>query len=66
MSVKEGLKAFNWVTDRVDQVSAWLKKKVRSGKVESIDRAIDNRDVKSINRIVQSIEKTRDKRTNAS
>lgn len=65
-TVGEGLKAFNWATERIDMALKWLKKKGRENEIKSIDKAIANNDAKSVERIVRRIEKERYKRTSAS
>ena len=62
----EGLKSFNWITDRIDQASAWIKKAVRRGKVNEIDSAVDSRNSVDVDRLVRDIQKRRKDRTNAS
>lgn len=49
MGLKEGLKAFNWVTDRIDQASKWIKGKIRRTDVQKMDNAIDSGDSTTVN-----------------
>ncbi len=49
----------------VKQFSSWLKKHNRRTTNEKIDKSIDNHDAKSVNNIVQSIEKKRETRINS-
>lgn len=61
----EGLRAFNWATERIEMACKWLKKNGRENEIERIDKAIANNDAKSIERIVRKIEEERYKRTSA-
>jgi len=41
----EGLKSFNWITDRIEQVSKWIKGNKRRKDVQKMDDALsDNND----------------------
>ena len=62
----DGLSITAWVTKRIDQVSDWIKGRVRSGQVKNIDDAVTNHDDGRVNDIVQNISKKREDRTNAS
>lgn len=62
MSFGEGIKAFNWVTDRIDQISKFFTKKGRENEINKINDAVDTGDNKSIGNIVSGIKVNRDKR----
>ena len=55
--ISEGLRAFNWITDRIDQASKFLKKKGRINEVNKIESAVDGGDDKSVNSVLRHIVK---------
>lgn len=64
-TIGDGLGLARWITQRVDQVSAWVKKGVRSATVKKIDRSVNAHDGSAVDSIVRGIEKRRKERTNA-
>lgn len=52
----EGLKAFNWITERITQISNWLKARTRRKDVQTMDDAIDDGDDKIINKKLTELE----------
>lgn len=62
MSLGDGLKAFNWVTDRLDQVSKFFKKKGRENEVDKINKSVDSGNDDVIADKLRAIKKSRDSR----
>ncbi len=52
MSLGEGLKAFNWLTARIDQLSKFIKKKVRRDNVQGMEKDVTDNDNTAINKRV--------------
>lgn len=65
MRLGDGLKAFNWVTDRIDQASAWIKKKVRQNEVNKINKAVDTGDDATIANELLKLRKSKEDRANS-
>lgn len=65
MRLGDGLKAFNWVTDRIDQASAWIKKKVRQNEVNKINKAVDTGDDATIANELLKLRKAKEDRANS-
>lgn len=61
----EGLKAFNWITDRITQVSNWLKARTRRKDVQTMDDAIDRGDNDVVNRKLQDLARKSKNRTDS-
>ena len=53
----EGLKAFNWITERVGQFSNWLKKKNRRDDVQSMEKDVLSDDNVAINKRVSALKR---------
>lgn len=65
MSLGDGLKAFNWITDRIDQASAWFKKKARQNEVDKINKAVDTGDDATIANELLKLRKAKEDRANS-
>lgn len=64
-AIKDGLKIGAWVTDRIDQVSMWITKKVRINEVNSIDSCVDSGNDRGVNDRLQNIVKQSNDRQKA-
>lgn len=62
----DGLNVMAWITKRIDQVSAWAKKRGRENEVKKIDNAVDSHIDKRVNDILREINAKRERRTNSS
>jgi len=40
--IEDALKAFNWVTGRIDSAAKWIKKNARKNEINKIDNAVDS------------------------
>lgn len=49
-TIGEGFKAFNWITDRISQVSNWLKKKNRRDNVQGMEKDVVDNNNSAINK----------------
>jgi len=65
-AIKDGLKVTAWITDRIDQVAKYFKKKGRVNEVNKIDSSVDSRDTKSVNNILRGIKKKSEDRIKSS
>lgn len=65
-TIGDGLNVMAWITKRIDQVSAWSKKKGRQNEVKKIDSAVDSHIDKRVNDILREIRSKREGRTNSS
>ena len=62
MGVGAYVKLANWITDRIDQVSKWLKHKNRRDDVREMDKAVDNNDDTTIgNKLCKFEQKAKDR-----
>lgn len=69
MSLKgifQGIKIIDWIIDRVDQVSKWMKGYFRDKQEKKIDKYIDELDIANLKRLQLRINEEREKRRNKS
>lgn len=65
MSFGEGIKAFNWITARIDQVSNFIQRKGRQNEVSKINKAVDGNDDVALADKLQRIKAKADARKDA-
>ena len=65
-SITRGIKIFDWVIDRIDQVSKWMKGFFRDRQEKKIDKYIDELDIANLKRLQLRINEEREKRRNKS
>lgn len=63
-TVSDGLSIAKWLTERIDQVSNFFKRKNRNDEVKRINDAIDSGNAARIADIVQKLRESREKRKN--
>lgn len=66
MALGEGLKAFNWITDRIDQVSKWLGRKKRRENVQGMEKDVADGNNTAINKRVSDLKQKAKNRDDAS